>query len=144
MNQKPGAVSLFSESAGQLLLVAMLGSEPGGVGSIPTPAALLSEVIRPDEEAVLKTAGELHSLVSSSLTASAVRILRPWCNGSITGSNPVGQGSSPWGRAGENFIPAEGICRQKTGGIERSARTYRSEYLPIPMMVRRQSDPTVL
>ena len=27
--------------------------------------------------------------------------MRPWCNGSMTGSNPVGQGSSPWGRACE-------------------------------------------
>jgi hypothetical protein len=24
---------------------------------------------------------------------------RLWCKGSTTGSNPVGQGSSPWGRA---------------------------------------------
>ena len=23
----------------------------------------------------------------------------PWCNGSMTGSNPVGQGSNPWGHA---------------------------------------------
>ncbi len=41
-------------------------------------------------------AGE--TVVSSSLTASAENT-RPWCNGSMAGSNPVGQGSSPWGRA---------------------------------------------
>lgn len=25
--------------------------------------------------------------------------IRLWCNGSISGSNPLGQGSNPWGRA---------------------------------------------
>ena len=28
-----------------------------------------------------------------------IRDLCLWCNGSITGSNPVGQGSNPWGHA---------------------------------------------
>ena len=39
--------------------------------------------------------------MGSSPTASADRRhnTRPWCNGSTTGSNPVGQGSSPWERA---------------------------------------------
>ena len=73
----------------------MRRSERRDVGSIPTPAT--REVIRLDEEPVLKTgAGE--TVVSSSLTASANNT-RPWCNGSMAGSNPVGQGSSPWGRA---------------------------------------------
>ena len=59
-----------------------------------------TEVIRLDEELVLKT-GRGSAVVGSSPTASADRRhnTRPWCNGSTTGSNPVGQGSSPWGRA---------------------------------------------
>ena len=48
-------------------------SERLDVGSIPAPAArwVATEVIRPDEEPVLKTGGGLEPLVSSSLTASA-------------------------------------------------------------------------
>ena len=59
-----------------------------------------TEVIRLDEELVLKT-GRGSAVVGSSPTASADRRhnTRPWCNGSTAGSNPVGQGSSPWGRA---------------------------------------------
>ena len=56
-----------------------------------------TEVIRLDEEPVLKT-GRGSAVVGSSPTASAYST-RPWCNGSTTGSNPVSQGSSPWGRA---------------------------------------------
>ena len=61
-------------TSGQLRLVAIPGSEPGGVGSIPTPGNAIAlritevsrlrllmkmktEVIRPDEEPVLKTGG---------------------------------------------------------------------------------------
>jgi hypothetical protein len=68
-----------------------------------------TEVIRLDEEPVLKT-GRGSAVVGSSPTASACNT-RPWCNGSTTGSNPVSQGSSPWGRAlGEPspFVRAHG------------------------------------
>jgi hypothetical protein len=76
------------------------------VGSSPTPAAC-TEVIRLDEEPVLKTGGGTDRLWvrvgyrRAAWVASADRrhSTRPWCNGSTTGSNPVGQGSSPWGRA---------------------------------------------
>ena len=66
-----------------------------------------TEVIRLDEELVLKT-GRGSAVVGSSQGTDAQRWsasadrrhnTRPWCNGSTTGSNPVGQGSSPWGRA---------------------------------------------
>ena len=91
-------------------------SERLDVGSIPAPAASVwaghsvtrsgrsrrsrptqTEVIRLDEEPVLKT-GRGSAVVGSSPTASACNT-RPWCSGSTTGSNPVSQGSSPWGRA---------------------------------------------
>ena len=103
-------------------------SERLDVGSIPAPAASVwaghsvtrsgrsrrsrptqTEVIRLDEELVLKT-GRGSAVVGSSPTASACNT-RPWCNGSTTGSNPVSQGSSPWGRAlGEPspFVRAHG------------------------------------
>ena len=66
-----------------------------------------TEVIRLDEEPVLKTGGGTDRLWvrvgyrRAAWVASADRrhSTRPWCNGSTTGSNPVGQGSSPWGRA---------------------------------------------
>jgi hypothetical protein len=41
-----------------------------------------------------------------------LKIVRPWCNGSMTGSNPVGQGSNPWGRALRR--PA---CRRTDGPV---------------------------
>ena len=49
------------------------------VGSIPTPAAQGTEVIRLDEEPVPKTGGGTWPLVSSSLTASAST--RKWSRG---------------------------------------------------------------
>ncbi len=35
----------------------------------------------------------------SSCCKNSACSMRSWCNGSITGSNPVGQGSNPWERA---------------------------------------------
>ena len=58
----------------------------------------LTEVIRPVEEPVLKTGGGL-SRLRVRVSRLPLTTMRPWCNGSMTGSNPVGQGSSPWGRA---------------------------------------------
>ena len=87
-----------------------------------------SEVTRPDEDTVLKTAAG-QTVVGSSPTASASTWerfhtggcnpsafncvvvgercdslrshfqTRPWCNGSTADSKPVSQGSNPWGRA---------------------------------------------
>ena len=58
-----------------------------------------TEVIRPDEEPVLKT-GRGTAVVGSSPTTSAEKNARvPGVIGSTAGSNPVGQGSSPWGHA---------------------------------------------
>jgi hypothetical protein len=71
VNLRSEALSVLGNDAGHSLLVAMLDSESSDVGSIPTPAIYCTEVIRLDEDAVPKTAGELYSLVSSSLTASA-------------------------------------------------------------------------
>ena len=75
------------------------GSEPGGRWFDSNSRSLQSEVIRPDEEPVLKT-GRGIAVMGSSPTASADDQIRvPGVIGSMTGSNPVGQGSSPWGHA---------------------------------------------
>ena len=57
-------------TAGWLLLVATPGSEPGGRWFDSNPRNS-TEVIRPDEEPVLKTGSGLNPLVGSSPTASA-------------------------------------------------------------------------
>ncbi len=64
----------FTHTPGQLLLVATPGSEPGGRWFDSNPRNFegsTTEVIRPDEEPVLKTGGGLAPLVGSSPTASA-------------------------------------------------------------------------
>ena len=109
-----------------------LGSQPGVRGfdsrSRRCEQSQYSEVTRPDEDTVLKTAAG-QTVVGSSPTASASTWerfhtggcnpsafncvvvgercdslrshfqTRPWCNGSTADSKPVSQGSNPWGRA---------------------------------------------
>ena len=88
---------------GQLLLVVTPGSEPGGRWFDSNPRSLLArtEVIRPDEDPVLKTGGGTARLwvrvPRLPLLDDTIRV--PGVIGSTAGSNPVGQGSSPWGRA---------------------------------------------
>ena len=82
-----------------------------------------TEVIRPDEEPVLKTGGGI-AVVGSSPTASAeIHMCVPGVIGSMTGSNLVGQGSSPWGRAlkvdGGGEPSAQYRAHRPTGGRRR-------------------------
>jgi hypothetical protein len=100
-NRAEARASFTVNDAGQLLLVVTPGSEPGSRWFVSNSRSLQTEVIRPDEEPVLKTGGRDRDL--------RVRVPRlplvgdstyvPGVIGSTAGSNPVGQGSSPWGRA---------------------------------------------
>ena len=87
--------------AGQLLLVVTPGSEPGSRWFDSNSRSLQTEVNLPDQEPVLKTGGRYRDLwvrvPRLPLTGSNTRV--PGVIGSTAGSNPVGQGSSPWGRA---------------------------------------------
>ena len=58
-----------------------------------------SEVTRPDEDTVLKTAAVEHRCGFESHGFRFTKHERLWCNGSTTDSKPVCQGSNPWGRA---------------------------------------------
>jgi hypothetical protein len=96
------------------------------------PGQRSMEVIRPDEEPVLKTGVGAQSLVSSSLTASALfaglssnrktpasdvgnsgaipdesTILVPWSNGTTPGPHPGNDGSTPSGTTGPGTPTAE-------------------------------------
>ena len=62
VNRVQRRVSLNWNDAGNSLLVAMLDSESSGAGSIPAPATKCTEVIRPDQEPVLKTGSGLARL----------------------------------------------------------------------------------
>ena len=86
-----------------MLLVVTPGSEPGGRWFDSNPRSLIecTEVIRPDEEPVLKTGDGTDRLwvrvPRLPLLDDTTRV--PGVIGSTAGSNPVSQGSSPWGRA---------------------------------------------
>ena len=79
------------------------------------PPQLATEVIRPDQEPVLKTGGRHRDLwvrvPRLPLIDSNTRV--PGVIGSTAGSNPVGQGSSPWGRAslGSGQLRTANHCR---------------------------------
>ena len=75
-----------------------------------------TEVIRPDEEPVLKTGDGTDRLwvrvPRLPLLDDTTRV--PGVIGSTAGSNPVGQGSSPWGRA----LPA--VCYREPPAVKRA------------------------
>ncbi len=86
----------------QLLLVVTPGSEQEAGGSIPPLGTYSTEVIRPDEEPVLKTGVRCIGIVSSSLTASPLGSSSNRKTSAPQAGNP---GATPGGSLTTNLGP---------------------------------------